>query len=231
MHSDEYFWSPCLLSANILAFDRTHAPPVRLYCHTQEHRIARSWLLCLFGHFALPSSHQLFRLLSWAYSWVPAWLQLNLTPHFWSRHGLSARGCGWPVKGGVQVEWTTNTCKSVHYWLITPSAWSEMPATGQPRFTTSVFRVFYVTTSSDTTVSCWDKWATSDLPSQHIDTKSLHTYIWTMFILIAIFSVLTPTLNIGHSKISASWTAWHSWWLATSLTFQEYIEHSNIWRQ
>ena len=33
---------PCLLSANILAFDRTNAQPIRPYCHTQEHRIART---------------------------------------------------------------------------------------------------------------------------------------------------------------------------------------------
>ena len=31
---------PCLLSANILAFDRTHSQPIRLYCHTQEYCIA-----------------------------------------------------------------------------------------------------------------------------------------------------------------------------------------------
>ena len=33
---------PCLLSANILAFDRTHAQPIRLYCHAQEYCTART---------------------------------------------------------------------------------------------------------------------------------------------------------------------------------------------
>ena len=107
------------------------------------------------------------------YSWIPH--HILITAWF------VCRGRCWYVEGAIQVEWTTNTR---NYWLIT-----EMLATGQPGLVTSVFRVFYLTTSSDMTVG----WATSYLFTQHIDTNSLHKYIWTTYILAAI---LTPTLTL-----------------------------------